>query len=167
MTLVLDPTVGGANANTWATLAEAEAYLEGRLNLGSWATAEDETKNAALVQAARRLSRERYHGLPVTSTQALAFPREGLEDERGELIAEDVIPRGVKEAQIEEALALVRSPARQDPSALAGFASIGVGPIALATKQAAPSANALTPAAVQYLRPYRLGGAGTIDLVRA
>jgi len=166
MAITLVETVGSDTANTWATLAEAEAYLEGRPNSTAWESADEEDQKAALVAAARRLSLERYRGLPVTATQALAFPRTGLYDDLGNEFASTAIPPGVKSAQIEEALAFIVSPSRQDGSALAGFDSIRIGPIALDTRAAAASTGALTSLAGRFLSRYRISTSGTIRLVR-
>jgi hypothetical protein len=74
----LDPTVGGATANSFASLAEADTYLDARLNASVWTSdADDDTKVRALIEATRDLSNleELFQGYRTTSTQALPFPR--------------------------------------------------------------------------------------------
>lgn len=75
MAITLVETVGAANANTYATVAEADTYLEARLNSSPWTAAGTETQKAALVEATREMDLMPWRGTRVTLTQALAWPR--------------------------------------------------------------------------------------------
>jgi len=74
--LVIDATAGGANSNSFVTLAVAETYMEGRGNKSTWDAASDGEKNIALVEATRDLDAVSYDGYRATGTQALAWPRQ-------------------------------------------------------------------------------------------
>ena len=59
-----DATAGGANANSYMTLAQADAYVEAMISstdVSKWSTGTDDTRNRALAAAAQRLDRERFY----------------------------------------------------------------------------------------------------------
>lgn len=76
MAVTIVATAGGASSNSFVTLAEADAYMEGRLNSTLWDAATDDSKNRALVEATRELSAMSWCGLRVDDTQALSWPRQ-------------------------------------------------------------------------------------------
>ena len=123
----LDPT-----ANTFGSLAGAIAYHESVIESAAWDTADEATRNKALVQASRILTNqfswEGYRSQP--ATQPLAFPRRGAYCD-GVLIDDDVVPRIIEEATYELARDLIAFGAFQVRPATAGGAdqikSIGVG----------------------------------------
>jgi len=55
MALVLNATPGAADANSYATVADADAYHEGHLYASAWTSASNTTKEQALVMATRWL----------------------------------------------------------------------------------------------------------------
>lgn len=176
--LALVETVGSASANTYATLAEAEAYFASRLNtdgrLDAWTDAVEENKKRALVQAARRLDQERFQGSPVnplngtstSTTQALQWPRYNTCDANGWSYEGTMIPPCVKDAQCEIALDFLNADA--DPfanSGLESFEEMTVGPIKLRPRESFP-AGGLADHVRRLLRPVLVGGAGSVRLVR-
>ena len=56
MTLVIDATVGGASANSFITLTEAQTFMDARLNSTAWSGASTADQNISLVEATRELS---------------------------------------------------------------------------------------------------------------
>ena len=65
MAVTIDATAGGANANSYITLAQADAYVEAMINstdVSKWDTGTDDNRNRALAAAAQRLDRERFLG---------------------------------------------------------------------------------------------------------
>lgn len=94
-------TVGAANANSYLTVEQADAYLADRLGAEAWA-ALDGQKETALKQATRELDRHRFKGCRANSDQALQFPRL----EQKQLLNE--IPPEVKQACAEQALWLAQ-----------------------------------------------------------
>jgi len=49
----IDATIKGANANSYATLAEADAYFETSPSSTQWDNKQDDKKNRALIAATR------------------------------------------------------------------------------------------------------------------
>jgi hypothetical protein len=109
-----DATVGGASSNSYVTLEEANTYLAGRLHADTWTSASDSDKEKALLTACRHVEQLRYWdgNRPAFTDprQRLTFPRVQDIDADGAFI----IPQSVKEAQCEEALALLARGAEQE-----------------------------------------------------
>ena len=81
MAVTIDATAGGANANSYITLAQADAYVEAMISQHGCRqvdTGTDDTRNRALTAAAERLDRERFLGARATDTQARQWPRTGV-----------------------------------------------------------------------------------------
>jgi hypothetical protein len=97
---MLEATIGGAGANSFVTMEEAEAYFAARLHAEAWGGATAAAREQALRMAARMLNRLRWHGTPGSATQALCWPRVGAPG-----AGAGTIPGAVKAAQCEEALA--------------------------------------------------------------
>jgi hypothetical protein len=113
MAVTIDATVGGASSNSFTTLAEANTYMESRLNASSWETdATDDEKNRALVEATRELSVMHWLGERTDGTQALSWPRQWAHDPDSPIqdyYATTVIPQRVKDATMELALQFVKN----------------------------------------------------------
>lgn len=113
MAVTIDATVGGASANSFVTLAEADTYMESRLNASTWETdASDDTKNRALVEATRMLNTEPWAGRNADTTQVLNWPREWVvnpDSPTQDFYDNDVIPQRVKDATMELAFQFVKS----------------------------------------------------------
>jgi DnaT-like ssDNA binding protein len=119
----LDTAIGGANANSYVTLDEAESYHDSRLNSAAWTGATSDDKTRALLMAADRLQAENWLGNRVATTQRLAWPRVdvakvdpvgagfgyggrwGYGYQFTEVYKSDEIPQLVKDAQCELTLA--------------------------------------------------------------
>jgi hypothetical protein len=111
MAVTIDATVGGASANSFALLAAASAYAEGKFPAPTtWTAASDDDKNRALVSATRWLSSLEWVGAQVDTTQALAWPRQEAPnpvDPNGFDYETTVIPQPIVDATCELALAFV------------------------------------------------------------
>jgi hypothetical protein len=108
MTFAFNATVGGASANSYCTVEQADAYLEATLWPSAWASADTTSKQKALASATSILEREAYIGYKTTSEQRLAWPRLGayytLE---GRTFDPDEIPRPLIEGVSELAKQLL------------------------------------------------------------
>lgn len=169
MPLTLVETPGSASANTYGTLAEAEAYFAERLGSSAWtAIIDDEIKKRALITAARKIDQQLFRGRKPSAGQALQWPRAQAYSS-GFTLDSTEVPTFVKQAQFEEAFALlVKSVSNTvDPLAPSGteaFKSIGVGDIRLEFKDTGASGEnaraaddptqTLSPAAYGLLRAY-------------
>jgi hypothetical protein len=65
------------NVNAYANVVEAETYFEDRLDVAAWSVAPDIQKAQAIVTATKLLDGLTWVGTAVSSSQELAFPREG------------------------------------------------------------------------------------------
>jgi len=156
MSVTLVATAGAADANSYATVAEAQAYFDTRVAVAGWDDADDQ---AVLLMMATRLidatfsarrtfvkpttgvnarpgyfeNRPTWTGTrPVTNLSRLAWPREGMYDRNGTAIASTVIPQELKDATAELAGALGTSDTTVDNDvAVQGITSIKAGPVAL------------------------------------
>ncbi len=158
MALTLNAVPMSASANSYATEAEGTAYIEGRLNGEAWTSATSAVKQQALVGATARLDQDEYDGTKTTTAQALKWPRLGLVDADGTAVGSTTIPAFLRQACIEEALASLQQPAGADASALAAFASVGIGPIAVTMRGNGTARTGIAKAASRLLARYRMGG---------
>jgi hypothetical protein len=121
---MIEATPGGATANSYVTLAEAEAYFAGRLHTGPWMSASQTDRERALLMAARALERLSWHGQRASSVQTLSWPRIGAPGAK-----DGAVPPVVREAQCEEALAwLTPALVRRRVLRLAGVTAAQTGP---------------------------------------
>jgi hypothetical protein len=112
MAVTIVATVGSASANSYVTLAECTTYMEARLNSDAFDDAAEDSKNRALVEATRELTVLPWDGLPVTATQALAWPRQWSRDPDSpvqDYFETDVIPQRVKDAACELAFQFLKA----------------------------------------------------------
>ena len=123
----LDATPSGANANSYVTVAQADTYFAGRLNASAWTESGDQ--EAALIHATRWLDHFDYRGERAVPRQPLKWPREFVYDEDGYELPLATIPREVRDATCEAALALLANPAAFERTGLEGFSEAKVGPL--------------------------------------
>jgi hypothetical protein len=121
MSLIVEDGSIVAGANSFISLADADAYFEVRGN-AAWSAADDDAKTAALIRATDYLTRHYvWKGATVKQAQALCWPRspsspypyntyfatasgylgtsDPLLDQNGWVIANNVVPQQVKAAQ--------------------------------------------------------------------
>ena len=113
-TPVLDATIGGANSNSYVTLAEADAYFDGSMHNTDWNNHSDAKKEAALIQATQWLDYLGWSGDCCGTTQRLRWPRKNVKCMCQEATC-TMIPLQVKQATFELAFKLVH-----DPDAISG-----------------------------------------------
>jgi hypothetical protein len=172
-------TVGGASSNSYVTLTEATTYFATRLNSAAWTAASSADKEAALLTACRRIeacriavNRRPYgYGVrisdplvydpraPYLDTQRLSFPRQVDRDTTGTYI----IPQAAKDAQCEEALALLArgtEDERRQALRAAGVRSFSVDGLSETYADGdAPGVALTSPDARSLIGPYlRAGG---------
>ena len=155
MPVIIIATPGAANANSYATHAEANAYFEERLPLDpAWVASGQE---AVLIMATRMIdmlaqpfrtfvpdgrgggyyrARRQWTGLPATTTQRLSWPRVGMFDRNGNAILSTVIPQELKEAQAEFAGQLLKADRTLDNDVISqGISSIRAGSVSLSFRE--------------------------------
>jgi hypothetical protein len=131
--VVLDATVGGASANSYITVADADAYVETFLlsetNREVWADQETDDKSRLLIQATRQLDWYfKWVGERTDDEQALGWPRYYAYREDLQL-PDNEIPYEIKHGTVEMALWLLE---QQDEIPVDGnylLNDVAVGPI--------------------------------------
>jgi hypothetical protein len=167
MAVTITATVGSASANSYATLAEAETYMEARLNGTLWDASTDDNKNRALVEAARELDPLGWDGYRVDDTQAMSWPRSWVvnpDDPNRDYYGSTTVPQRVKDAQCELAFQFIKSGvtdvAAQDPYDYITEKKIDV----LVTKYAPPGSRprglARYPRVMKLIRPLLVASSG-------
>lgn len=147
--MAFDPTVSGADSNSYISVAAADAYFAFHLDgVQFWNSLPTVTKQAALVQATNRLDVETFSGRPTTNTQRLQFPRlyvldrnykdDRVVDASGNVyIDSDKIPRELADATCEMALHYLKVQAGEftvDENDLETLQSMKIGPIDVSIK---------------------------------
>ena len=160
-----------SGTNTYATMTEAEDYIETRLHTDNWDDANDNDREAGLLMATVLLDRLcDWNGTKAVDTQALRWPRSFVYDPDGNWIDSATIPQFLKDATAEFALHLLGSDLTETISRdLEGFKQIEVGSLNLVLgTQGGAYKKAIMPDSVWIIvRAYcsRMGGQKT--LVRA
>ena len=186
MAVTIDATAGGASANSYITLTEANTFVEAMISssdVSKWTTGNDDSRNRALAAAAQRLDRERFLGARATDTQALQWPRTGVRKPDTYVntfstgfpfrISEDYftdteIPDQVKRAQIEMAVYLKNNVDGISLSGLEDFKNVKIGDLDVTPdKTGAVGADRVPPMFERYLTGLRISGPGNIAIKRS
>lgn len=171
-------TPGTADANSYVTVAEADAYFDTRLNATAWLSAEPAVKERGVIMASRLLdSMYEWDSFPSASTQALQWPRTGLlAANQISFVPNDAIPKELKNAASEFALALIAGgtndlTANSDVETL-GITQLTAGPVSMSFREGVVAK--VVPDAVFHALPSWWGTlrsrsslGGTRELVRA
>ena len=152
-TSLLDATPAGPAANSYLTVAEADAYYATRVALNpAWEDAD--SKETLLIMATRQLDASFYGtkrlvvaatpyyligrkwtGAPSTTTQRLSWPRQVMNDANGNVIDALVIPEDLKFATAEFAGQLGIGDRTLDNDVIVqGLKSVKAGSVALSFK---------------------------------
>jgi len=162
----IDATIGGASANSYVTLADAEAYFETVPSSSNWDDKTDDQKNRALISATRWIDALSFYGNRCTETQALKWPREDYKVDGIELAC-TLIPVGIEVATYELARALAN-----DTDAIIGstgttglYDEVELGELKVKYKDSSTTPGMVNnvfdvyPWLQSYLGPYCMGGA--------
>ena len=107
MSLIVEDGTNVAGAESYVSLAEANAYFSSRGNPSDWTSLSDAVKEQYLREAADYLEMfygHRWKGRRSENDQPLAWPRSGVLDQDQYQIEPDVIPQRLKNAQYEATL---------------------------------------------------------------
>lgn len=133
--MAIDTTVGGANANSFASVAEFKTYRTNRLPAKALAlAATDPEIEIALIAAGRALGASfEWTGTAVDEVQALTWPRSGMLNRNGFAILETVNPVDLKNAQCEWAYQLLAGvdTVSDNDAAKQGISSVKAGSVAV------------------------------------
>jgi len=91
------------NANSYVSVADATTYLAANIHVSAaWVALSTEQKENLLIWATRELdNRVDWKGSKTDPESSLRWPRVGVFDRDGNLIADDVIPKQLKDAVCE------------------------------------------------------------------
>jgi hypothetical protein len=106
MAATINATAGAADANSYITIAEAQAYADSDIDASKWDTATVDQRTRALITATRNLDLVGYVGTRTTTTQALAWPRKDFTTTE-KTYSDTEIPAEIKLAQWELTKALL------------------------------------------------------------
>lgn len=188
MAITIDATVGGASANSYLTLADAQALIDGMVendDVTAWASATTDQKNRALYSATQRLDRERFLGARATDTQALQWPRTGVRKPdtyintyavgfpfriTTDYFTDTEIPDQVKQAQVVLAVYLHNNKDGLGLSGLEDYKSVSIGSLSVTTAGASSTATGVDrvpPIFERYLTGLRISGPGNFAIKRS
>ncbi len=123
-------TAGSADANSFVSVAYADAYHDAHLDGEVWLAAL-ERKAIALIMATRTLDALRWRGSPRFTGQALQLPRSGLVNRSGYYLDGDIVPRAVKDATSELARLLLVEAASDAETSAEVVKKLKAGPVEL------------------------------------
>lgn len=172
ITITLEDGTGVADANSYVDPAGTweASYLEAHLYADLWTAATTERQKASVVQATRTIdSLISWKGRRVDYDQALEWPRYEVEAD-GFCVPSDEVPRRVREAVLEMALALLERNRLADQAVEAPVTKLGLGNGALELELGADPAQSLPaiPRIVQQLlAPYGFAPGGLQRIFRA
>lgn len=174
--MALDASIGGASSNSYVDLASADLYFSTRLYSDAWLNAQTTEKEAALITATSRLEEDQYIGGRASSTQALSWPRYAAEKRdvpgvtggystyyAGYYLATE-IPKPLKDATCELALALLQSELILQQPQGGAISSLRLGPVDLTFHKG--EVGILPAQVARLLRWLRIGSSG-VPMVRA
>jgi len=186
MAVSIDATAGGASANSYITLTEANTFVEAMISssdVSKWTTGNDDSRNRALAAAAQRLDRERFLGARATDTQALQWPRTGVRKPdtyvntyatgfpfriSDDYFTDEEVPDQVKRAQIEMAVYLKNNVDGISLGGLEDFKNVKIGNLDVTPDKAgAIGADRVPPMFERYLTGLRISGPGNIAIKRS
>ena len=187
MAISIDATIGGASANSYLTLNDAQAIIDGFVedaDVTAWASATTDQKNRALYTATQRLDRERFLGARATDTQALQWPRTGVRKPdtyintyavgfpfriTTDYFTDTEIPDQIKKAQVVLAVYLNNNKDGMGLTGLEDYNSVTIGPISLSLNSNNQQAGAdnIPPIMERYLTGLRISGPGNVAVRRA
>lgn len=112
MALVVEDGTGKADANSYATAAEADAYFLAR-GITIWAPLQSGEKDEALIRATDYMAKYTWKGNRVTATQAIDWPRQNVLA-YGFTVDSASLPTAIKNACIELAVRAASGPLAGD-----------------------------------------------------
>jgi hypothetical protein len=184
MAITIDATIGGASANSYQTLADAQSIVDGMVqdaDVTAWAAATTDAKNRALYTATQRLDRERFIGARSTDTQSLQWPRTGVRKPdtyintyavgfpfriTTDYYTDTEIPDQIKKAQVMLAVYLNNNVDGLGLTGLEDFKNVKVGSLDVTPAQSM-GADKIPPLVERYMTGLRISGPGNFAIRRS
>jgi hypothetical protein len=182
LTLIKEDGSGKVDANSYADVAEGDAFHEAHLYATDWTSANLATKTAALVFATRLIDAHyQFRGFKAHDAQALQWPREFARDDdalhnrvflslasRDESFANNLVPKTLRDATIETARELIKADRTADPDGegLSAMALTGTLSMAFDKDDRRPVIPHVAQAMLSRLGEYIKSNSGVVRLVR-
>jgi len=162
--MAINATPGSPSANSYDTIAEADAYHQGNPYAASgWMIISPLRKEQLLRRATRLIDvmPGAWNGNATTAQQALGFPRRGLKTRNGYPVPSNALPTELKEATAEYAWWIQQADlsATNDVQAQ-GVKSVSAGPVSVSFRDPLNAQQ-------QYLPSQRANAGMVPDVVRA
>lgn len=109
-----------ASANSYVSVAAADTYFELLLHADNWTAATTGTKEKALATATNMMDRKNWQGSKTSDSQPLEWPRTGVTDKNGDVVASDSLPQALLDGCCELALSLINDATVQTAAATGG-----------------------------------------------
>lgn len=187
MPIAIVATPGAADANSYLTLAAAQAIIDGFVqdaDVTAWASATTDQKNRALFTATQRLDRERYLGARATDTQALQWPRTGVRKPdtyintyavgfpfriTTDYFTDTEIPTQIQYAQVVLAAYLNNNPDGLGLSGLEDYKNVKIGSLDVTPSSGygPVGVDKVPPLMERYLTGLRISGPGNFSIRRS
>ena len=189
MAITIVATAGSASANSYLTLSDANAIIEGLVkddDVTAWeaGSTSDDYRNRALYTAAQRIDRERFLGARATDTQALQWPRTGVRKPdtyintyavgfpfriTTDYYTDTEIPDQIKKAQAVLAVYLQNNKEGLGLSGLEDFQNVKLGSIDVTPNlvNGAVGADRVPPMFERYFTGLRISGPGNVAIKRS
>jgi hypothetical protein len=187
MAITIVATVGGASSNSYLTLADAQAIIDGFVedaDIQHWGSGNTDSRNRALFTATQRLDRERFLGARATDTQALQWPRTGVRKPdtyintyavgfpfriSTDYFADNEIPTQIKYAQAVLAAYLHNNTDGIGLSGLEDYKSVSIGNLSVVPNlgYGAVGADKIPPMVERYMTGLRISGPGNFSIRRS
>ena len=187
MAVVIVATPGAANANSYLTLAEAQAIIDGLVedaDVQHWNSGNTDSRNRALFTATQRLDRERFLGARATDTQALQWPRTGVRKPdtyintyavgfpfriTTDYFTDTEIPTQIKYAEAVLAVFLHNNTSALGLSGLEDYKNVKIGSLDVTPNlgYGAVGADKVPPLMERYLTGLRISGPGNVAIKRS
>jgi len=168
--MTLDATVGGASANSYVTLAEAESYFKDRAHSDEWNELGYDVRGTFLITASQQLDwYANWKGDKTTYTQSMDWPRKDVLYPDGTDYPDDIIPPEIKRAVYELALSSINLDRSADQD-LDGLAEVQAGPLRVKTDTSlrAKSLGVLPEKVRKIISDFTITGSmGFVRLMRA
>ncbi len=170
--MALITTPGDEESDSYVTIVEADAYCIAYGHTAWDALDDDDDKEPLLRKATAYLDntyRGQWKGKKTSGSQALAWPRCRATDEDGRKIEDDVLPRELKHATIEAAIAENAAVGTLFPATERITKSEKVGPIAVTyADEVSTDTQVEIPAVADAVSGLLIAGGGTTGfLLRA
>ena len=188
MAISIVATVGSASANSYITLADANAIVEGLTpddDVKAWeaGSTSDDYRNRALYTACQRIDRERFLGARADDTQALQWPRTGVRKPdtyintyavgfpfriTTDYFTDTEIPDQIKKAQVVLAVYLQNNPTGIGLSGLEDFKQVNIGSMNVTPNfYGSVGADRVPPMFERYFTGLSISGPGNVAIKRS